>query len=362
MNHADLPYTLWQSLIFTWTFWMSVTLGCYGLVLLHHTVRGSWGYPVLRIAEAGSKLIFPMGLVYLAIFFLGKEAIYPWSHPGSDPVLVRKASYMNWAWIRTLIYCGIWALTAWVVNSSSKRQDQTGDVRETQKRTNISAPSLVFFVILLTFAFTDWVMSLEAHWYSTIYGFLFLADSGLAALAFVTMVALRHADREPYKSAINRSVVRDLGNLLLTFTMVWAYFNLSQFLIQWSGNLPEEASYYVNRNSDVWRWLGAFLICGQFFLPFLLLLSNRTKRTPSILLNVARWIFFVRILDIFWMTVPTFRPSGPSIEMLYDLGVFVVFGAIWLGAFSLVQKQNALFPKHAPYVPPQAGEVLEHAS
>ncbi len=351
-------YSIYQSLLFAWVFWMTLTLGCLGLMLLHHVVRAAWGFPVLRLAEAGSKLLLPMIVVYLLIFFAGREHLYFWTHPNPDPELKNKMWYMTWMVPRTIIYLLILGALSWVVTRSSVREDRTGSIAERNLRTNVSSPGLVLFVLVLTFAFTDWVMSLAPKWDSTIYGFLFMADSGLTGLAFLSLVAVYGIKDAAYKAEINRTVTRDIGNLMLTFTMVWAYFNLSQFLIQWSGNLPDEIHYYYVRNNDSWRWLGAFLIFGQFFLPFLLLLSNRTKRTPSILAKVAGWIFFVRILDVYWMVIPAFRTNGPGGSMGIDLAVWAVFGLLWMAGFFFFLRQNTLLPRHAPYVPQEA---LEHA-
>jgi hypothetical protein len=363
MNADIHTYSIFQSLLFAWVFWMTVTLGCLGITLLHHVVRASWGYPVLRIAEAGSKLFLPMILLYVILFVAGKDHLYFWTHPDSypDPELKNKIGYMGWALVRLGIYAVILGWLSIRVNNSSKREDQTGSIAERDKRTNISAPGLVLFVLVLTFAFTDWVMSLAPKWDSTIYGFLFLADSGLVALAFVTLIAVYWIKDPAYKPEINKSVTRDLGNLMLTFTMVWAYFNLSQFLIQWSGNIPDEIHYYYIRNSDVWRWMGTFLIFGQFFLPFLLLLSNRAKRRPDLLGKIAAWIFCVRIVDVYWMVIPTLRQGGLTDgggNVALDVVTWVVLSAIWLAGFSTLLKQNTLLPRHAPYVPQEA---LEHA-
>jgi hypothetical protein len=354
-------YSIYQSLLFAWVFWITVTLGCLGITFLHHTVKAVWGYPVLRIAEAGSKTFLPMIVLYLIIFFLGKEHLYFWTHPNHDPELVHKMKYMGWIVPRTIFYFLVLGGLSWLVNRSSRREDQSGDIRERNLRTNISSPGIVFFILVLTFAFTDWVMSLSPKWSSTIYGFLFMADSGLVGLAFVTLVAVYGIKNEAYKRTITPVVTRDLGNLMLTFTMVWAYFNISQFLIQWSGNLPEEIRYYWIRDNDYWRAMGAFLIFGQFFLPLVLLFSGRAKRTPHLLAKVAGWIFFVRVIDIYWIVIPNFREGGPAGQggnVVLDILVWAVMGAFWMAGFWALLKQNTLLPRHEPFVPQ---EVLEHA-
>src|SRR5207249_2368241 len=153
-----------------------------------------------------------------------------------------------------------------------------------------------------TLAFTDWIMSLDSHWFSTIYGFWFVDFQGLTTIAFVSLIVCRQkmAHREPYATLINQQVTRDLGNLMLTLTMIWAYFSLSQWIIQWSGNLPEEITFYLRRNSGTFLLVGASNIILSFFVPFTILLSGNTKRTPLYLASVSVLVLLMRLVDIFW--------------------------------------------------------------
>jgi len=356
-------WSFWQSYIFAWTFWTSLTVGCIGLMLMQNIVRAVWGYPVVRMCEAGAKLLPLMFVLYLILFAFGRSELYPWAQPAlvaKDPVLQYKMRFMS-GWqvmLRVFLIMVFWGILILINLRSSRRQDETGDENEARLRTNVSSPGLVFFILTLTFVFTDTVMSLEPHWYSTIYGLLFMADSGLVGFSFVTILLMLFRNREPYRGVVNRVVMRDLGNLLLTFTMVWAYFNISQFLIQWSGNLPEEVSYYFVRDNDPWRWLGILTMIGQFFLPFLLLLSNRAKREPQKLLAVAALIFIVRAADIYWIIIPTFRTQGPGLGGLVDLGIWLVMGAIWLAGFFALLKTRPLLPR---YITESQMEALEHA-
>jgi len=206
----------------------------------------------------------------------------------------------------------------------------------------------VVFFIVVTFGFTDWVMSLS-EWYSTIYGVWFAVTGGQAAMALATYIVCRLADRKPYSEVITPALTKDFGNLLFMFTMLWAYISLSQFLIIWSGNLPEEVTFYYNRFRGGMVFIGAFLILGQFFLPFLLLLSGKSKRFPVLLRKIALWILFVRFVDMFWQVTPFFR-RGLSVADLpsyaLDLAAVAGIGGIWLALFFASLRKHALLPAH----------------
>jgi hypothetical protein len=200
----------------------------------------------------------------------------------------------------------------------------------------------------------DWIMSLEAHWYSTIYGVHFLGGHALAGFAFVILFGGFLSRRAPFSEIVTPSHWLDLGNLLLAFVMLWAYFAFSQWLIIWSGNLAEEAIWYTRRNSGGWQWVARLLIVLHFFLPFVLLLSRATKRRAEFLAAVAGAIIVMRFVDIFWYTMPAFRPGDFSVHWL-DIATLVGVGGIWLASFLRQLRRAPLLPLHEPY----AREVLE---
>jgi hypothetical protein len=218
----------------------------------------------------------------------------------------------------------------------------------------MSSIGFPIYVITVSLAFTDWIMSIDTHWFSTIYGFWFVDFQGLAGLAFVTLIVVRYklARQEPYDTLVTPQVTRDLGNFLLTLTMIWAYFSLSQWLIIWSGNLPEEITFYLKRNSGTFLFIGALNIIFSFFVPFLLLLSGRNKGnrgTPSTLAAICVLVLVMRIVDIFWVVIPVSR--HPIAPMLTDVaGALLAVGA-FLVAFTVQVRQAAIVPHHdAPIV------------
>jgi hypothetical protein len=361
--------TFFQAYLFGYIFWLNFSLGCFGLTLLHHVVRGSWGLPILRVLEAGARTLPLMaGLFVVVVLGMLFGDLYPWNNSRAlqDGVMRHaveaKASYLNPLWfiIRAVIYFGIWIGLSSFLNRSSLEQDRTGDASLAQERTNWSAPGMVVFFVSITFAVTDWVMSLDPRWYSTIFGVLFVTGQALTALAFSTLLMTRLVNYRPFSEIVTPQLTRDLGNLLLTLTMVWAYISLSQFLIMWAGNLPEEIAYYTTRNSGGWLPVGTVLILFQFFAPFLMLLSGRTKRTPGYLAGVATLILAMRVLDIAWIVIPFYQQAEQPVNAnlaWMSVAALLGLGGIWLGAFTHQLRRHPLLPRHDP----RLQEVLEHA-
>lgn len=372
LGYGAGPKPFFQGYLFSWVFWAGITIGFYGLMQLHHTVRGVWGFGVLRFFESGGGW---QTLVLIALLFLpvlaSRGLIYPWADAAqvqADVVLQKKAFYLNSPFFigRFIAIFGIWGIFAFVQAGLTRRQEQTGNLSLIQTRTNIGAGALVVLVLTVTLGATDWIMSLDAHWYSTVFGIWYLTGGGLGAMALTTFLVMRWSKTSPYDEIANPKVMRDFGNLLLTFTMFWAYLSLSQYLIIWSGNLPEETSYYFRRQNGgtlgAWNVMGAFLLIGQFFAPFLMLLSSRAKRTSTLLIKVAVWILVFRVIDTYWTVTPFFYTVGPGSDIpvqayLAQAGSFLAIGGLWYSLFVWRLKQVPLLPQHEP----RLQEALEHA-
>ncbi len=344
------------AVVFGWLFWVCLSIGCASLVVLHHTLRGSWGLPLLRVWEAGAKTLYFMWIGFVALYFM-REKLYAWAVPDmvkTDHILQNRAIYMNPTGflIRGLIYFTIWIVWSSLLTASARKQDASGDTNLAVKRMTTGAFGIVFFVIAINFAMTDWIMTLDPHWYSTIFGVWFVICNALCAMAFAVYQIVSKADKAPYAGLVTAQTTRDWGNMLLMLCMVWAYFTFSQFLIIWSGNIPEEVGYFHHRLQGFWNGLGTIVVVGQFFVPFLLLLSGRTKRTPNYLKLVAIWIFGARLLDMFWNIGPFFVPVGRAGEVspLQLAGPFLIvwalMGVVWYLGFMFFKKQSSLLPTH----------------
>lgn len=342
-----------QAYLWAWVFWATVTLGCLGLTMLHHTIRPSWGLSVLRMLEAGGG---PVALFVLALLFvpigLNLPAIFPWADPANahEHMVHAKAWYLNEQFflLRQVIYFTIWIFFAFRARSSSMAQDESLDASLGVKRQTLGPIGLLVFFVSMTFAVTDWVMSLELMWYSSILPLLTCVGSGLSALSFCVILLLLNRHKEPYASIITPQLTKDLGNMLFALTMLWQYMTLSQFLITWSGNLQEEVPYYLKRNDLGWTVLISLNIIFQFFVPFLALLAPRVKRYSGSLLWVAILIFVMRLGDIYWTTMPSMRGGTltASLSHWQDYAAWVALGGFWLAVFGMQFSKAAILPKH----------------
>jgi hypothetical protein len=346
------PKETLQSYLFAVILFMSVTLGCFALTLLQHVLQGKWGLPILRIFEAGGGVrnFILMGVLLIPIL-IGAHYIYPWARPedvARDHVLQHRSVYLNWGFLgaRLAIYFAGWIGYAYFMRRSVKVQEATLQYREQQKRSNWCSPGLVFIVLSVTFAYTDLVMALDPHWWSSMYGLWFVAGMGLGAVSLAAVLSCLNADKAPYNTIVNKAWTRDIGNLMFTFVMLWGYTNLGQYLIIWHGNLPETTTYLVNRSLGNWSILSFVLVVGQFFIPFFLLLSPTVKATPRKLAAVGVWILIMRVVDHFHVIEPFFRPKmGVTI---IDIVSLVGVGCLWAFMFSLNVSRMPLFPTYDP--------------
>jgi hypothetical protein len=292
-----------------------------------------------------------MALLFVPLVF-GLHYLYEWARPedvSHDPLLQHKAGYLNPAFfiIRAVIYFALWITAAVVMGRWSAATRTGADERAATRLRRLSGPGLVVYILTITFASIDWIMSLEPHWYSTIFGVHFLGGHGLAAFAFAIVFAALAPRREPAAAAAEPGHWLDLGNLLLGFVMLWAYFSFSQWLIIWAGNLPEEAVWYTHRNNGGWEWLPRLLAVFHFFVPFLLLLSRRNKRSAGFLAIIAGGILLMRLVDVFWYTVPAFRPGELSVHWM-DIAAPLGIGGVWVGAFIWHLRRTPVLLVHTP--------------
>jgi len=339
-----------RSYLIAYLFWFGVALGCLPLLMLHHVVGGTWGFVIRRILEAGTRTLPLMLLLFVPLLF-GIHSLYEWSHPdlvARDEVLQAKQAYLNVPFflIRVALYFSAWIVFAWLLNRWSDEQDATGNPFLIRRFQLLSAPGIIVYGLTITFASIDWGMSLEPYWYSTIYGMFFIVGQSLAALAFVIPVFVKLSDSHSLSGYARADVFQDLGNLLLTFVMLWAYISFSQYLIIWSGNLPEEIPWYLHRGANGWQWVAAFLALFHFAVPFVLLLSRANKRQKVILGWIAIGVLVMRWLDVYWLIGPSFFPRVRI--HIFDVLLFGLLGVIWFYVFWGQLMKRPLLPLRDP--------------
>ena len=339
-----------RSYLFAYLFWIGMGLGCLGILLLHHTVGGKWGMVIRRMCEAGARTV-PFMIVLIIPVLASLPVLYEWARPEAahDPVIAGKAAYLNVPGVigRSIFYFVVWGFYAWRLSKWSSQQDETGDPSLIGKMRGLSAPGLVVFVFVTTFAFVDWIMSLEAHWFSTIYGIMFLVGQVLESFAFTIALVIVLGTREPLNRYLTRQHLHDLGNMMFAFMVLWAYLSFSQFLIIWAGNLPDETSWYLRRLRGGWGWVAFTLVIFHFGTPFVLLLMRGVKRNAERLLRVCLLLIVLRVMDVYWIVEPAFYRQGFTLHWL-DFVMPVAIGGLWLAAFFRQLRSRPLVPLRDP--------------
>jgi hypothetical protein len=373
------PAAFFRSYLWAFNFFLGIALGCLVLVMLQFLTGGAWGLVLRRVLEAASRTLPVLAVLFLPLvigFFLpaegGLRAVYIWADPAvvsQDHTLQHKVPYLNVGFflVRAAFYFGVWLAVMYLVNRWSVDEDRpdAGDPRHLRK---LSSAGLMLYGLTITFASIDWVMSLEPRWYSSIFGALFGVGQVLSALAFSIVALVLLANRPPLAAVVGRPILRDLGNLMLAFVMIWAYLSFSQFLLIWAGNLPTEIPFYLRRFQGGWQWVGLGLVLFHFALPFVLLLSFELKRHGSRLLAVAALVLAMRAVDLFWQIIPAQPgPEGHGAFGLADwagiasvawtsLAAVVGIGGVWLAVLLGQLQRRRLLPAHDPLL----AEALHH--
>jgi hypothetical protein len=352
------PDQFYRSYIWCYMFFIGVPLGATALLMLQYLTGGAWGVVIRRPCEAAARTL-PLLLILFIPIAIGIPHLYEWAHPdivAHDRVLLHKQVYLNVPFFlgRAAFYFAGWLLIAFLLNKWSGDQDK-GDTRAEGRLAAISGPGLIFFGFSVTFMTIDWVLSINPHWFSTIFGLLFIAGEGLSAVAFMICLLVLLSNRPPMADVLTHRHLHDVGKLLLAFVMVWAYFSFSQLLVIWSGNLPEEIPWYINRFAGGWQYIGVALVLLHFAFPFALLLSRDIKRNFRLLRNVAALVIVMRFVDLYWMVAPDFHKDHFTVSWM-DFLAPIGLGGIWLAAFLWQLAARPLMPLGEPHLE----EALAH--
>jgi hypothetical protein len=345
------PTQFFHSYLLGYLLWIGVALGSASLLMIHHLAGGDWGFMIRRFLESGLRTV-PLLFVLMLPLLLGLQELYQWARPeevAKDVILQHKAAYLNIPFFlaRTAIYFIIWGLFAHFLSKFSAEQDRTGDPGVKRKLEVISGPGLAVMGLTITFSAVDWVMSLDPHWFSTLFGFVFLVGNALTTLALMICALAYMKDREPLAGLLKPSHFHDLGNLLMAFVILWGYMALSQYLIIWSGNIPEEITWYIDRTATSWVVVALILVVFHFAVPFLVLLSRQTKRGVQNLVRVAAFLLVMRLVDLLWMVAPALHHERFHVSWM-DLAAPIGIGGLWLAGFIRGLKEQPLLPLKDP--------------
>jgi hypothetical protein len=331
------PTQFFRSYLMAFVYWAGIALGCLGILMVYHLTAGGWGVAVRRLLEAAVATLPALAVLFVPLLF-GLHSIYEWTHTEevmADHVLSQKVAYLNVPFFigRSVAIFLVWLTLAHFLDRWSRLQDETARPLVEDRLRKLSGGGLVIYALAMTVAAFDWIMSLEPHWFSTIFGMIFIADSAVGSMAFVLVATyVLSRDGGPLSRVTAPSILNDLGNLLLAFVMVYAYVSFSQLLIIWSANLPEEVPWYLHRIQGGWNLLAIALALFYFAVPFLVLLARRNKRQPQRLAVIAGGVLLARLLSVLFLTAPSFR-SALAVTWI-DVALWLGIGGVWVLLFT----------------------------
>jgi hypothetical protein len=333
--------------------WFGTGAGCLLALMTQYLTGGAWGVMIRKPLEAGAKTLYVMAFGFLPLI-LFHEKIYWWTTAAglADKRIHQKELYLNVPFfeLRWVIYVVFWFAMVYLLTKWSKAEADTKDVQYSKKLEALSAFGVVAFFFTMTFCGVDYLMVLEPHWFSTMFGFIQVVSQGLSALCVITATLVLLARFEPMKHALTKKHFHDIGKLMFAFVMLWAYTNFGQLIITWSGNLPDEIIYYIKRMNGGWGWVATGLIIFHFFVPFFILLSQTVKRTMNSIWKVAVFILVMRCIDTMWLVEPNFLDVKNVIFNFHWLDIVapIGFGGLWLAVFFWNLPQQPLLAEGAP--------------
>jgi hypothetical protein len=347
------PTEFYRGYLVGYLFWFEIAAGALAVLMLQYVTGGEWGVMIRRPLGAAARTI-PLFLLFFIPILIGLPKLYVWANDAivaKDHLLQLKQAYLNKPFFigRAVFFFLIWTVWAWRIRQLSLRfYDNRAPETELSRR-KWAAAGLLMIVFTLTFASVDWIMSLEPKWFSSMFGISFTVGCGLSAFAYVTFLLTQLSKTKAMGEILKASHLRDLGNLMLAFTMLWAYTAFSQFLLIWYGNLKEEVPYYLKRSHGTWGFIAAALVLFHFFLPFFMLLMRSIKDRANTIAVVTVIILAMRFVEIYWLTAPAhygehFHFNWASIASLVGIA------GVWFWFFVQQLKGQTIIPIHETWV------------
>lgn len=345
------PTQFFRAYLAAYCWCLGVALGSMVVLMLYHLTGGAWGFLLRRFLEAGMRTLPLMAALFVPIA-AGVRYLYPWANPSivaSSEELKYNHIYLDvpFFYFRAALFFASWILISFFLSVWSRRQDRLGEIGSPRKFRLLSGPCLVVYGVTITFASVDWTMSLQPDFHSTIWGPLFAVGQMLEAQAFVVIMLAWLAGRPPLRPLISPDVLNDIGNLLFTFLIIWAYLTFFQMMLIWMGNMRDEVIWYLPRVAGGWRGVAWAIFIFHFAIPFFALLMREVKRSTGALLRVATLILFMRLVGLDWEVLPAFPDTWIGQHWM-DFVMPVGLGGIWLAAYLWLLKQYPVLPLHDP--------------
>jgi hypothetical protein len=338
------------SWLFAFAYFFTLCAGCLFWIIVHHATDAEWSVLVRRQLENIASLWPILALLFVPVLIF-RHQLYSWMNipPGEDPVLDSKRAYLNFNFflVRAVVFLGFFSLSAWLLKKYSVSQDKDGNPRFTIKMRKVAFLSLPLFGLALTFGAFDWLMSLNYHWFSTMFGVYIFAGACGASMSLLVLVinGLRNAGY--LKDIVTMEHYHTMGKWMLAFCVFWAYIGFSQYMLIWYANIPEETEYFILRNTESWWLLSTLLVFGRFFLAFPILLMRSVKKKPRQICILAGWILFMQLLDIYVVVLPVLHEDGVHLSIL-DFVPLVAIGATLAFCYLRIIAKTSLFPVRDP--------------
>lgn len=350
----ELRHHFFEAYLANFAYFLSLALGGLFFVLLQHLTRSGWSVAVRRVAEAVAATMPHLAIMAIPVL-LGMHFLYEWTHEeavAGDAILTGKSPYLNETFfiLRIVLYFAVWILLANYYFRRSVAQDTSGDAQLTLRMERYSAPSMILYGFTVTFGAFDLLMSVDPHWFSTIFGVYYFSGAVVAILALLIVAMYILQSRGRLVRTVTVEHYHDLGKLLFGFTVFWAYIAFSQYMLIWYANLPEETGWFLRRQENGWASVSLLLLFGHFIVPFLWLISRHTKRHPAVLTAAAIWLLIMHWVDLYWLVIPNLRPEHPWPHWL-DVTTFVGLGAFFIEAVVHRLKRCSLVPVKDPRLP-----------
>ncbi len=342
----------WHAFLLNHSLFMGLGIGGLFFLVIHYLAFAGWNVAMRRISESFASYLV-VALVFQVVLLFGLGKIYPWTNHelmANDHLLHGKQGFFSLPFYiaRTAVFFGVVIFFSWKLIQNSIRQDAEGGVELLNKQKPLSALFLVLFAPLFTIFSVDLIKSLDPKWFSTIFGvyvFIGFVQASVAA----SILTIRMLQKKGYLSIVTADHFHDLGKYMFGFSVFWAYIGVSQYLLIWYANVPEETTFYLLREQPGWLWVSIALPLLRFVLPFLLLLPRMAKRTPAYLEKIAVIVIIGAWVDLFWLIMPYFSPKGVSFS-IFDIGLFLGFLGVFAFCVRRFLSRHAMVPEKDPFL------------
>jgi hypothetical protein len=351
---------IWQAFLLNLFYFTSLTLGGLFFTAVLHAAKAGWSATIRRVSESLTSFIPYSFVGAMLVVFVGGKSLYEWMNPevvANDELLQKKAAYLNHGFFsfRTILFFAIWFVFAKLIVGNSLKQDAKADDSLTLKNLKLSIAFLICFALSYSLFSVDFVMSLNPHWFSTIFGVYCFAGLFQSTLALLIIIIVALVNQGALKNVVNENHFHDLGKFLFAFTVFYAYIAFSQFMLVWYANLPEETIFYIHRAQGVWLAVSYSLLVLKFVVPFFLLAPREAKRNTGHLSRVAWLIMIMQMVDFYWLIYPNFN-EGKAVYGIWELGLTLGFAGAFTFAVTKFLSKNKVVPVNDPYM----HEALHH--